>query len=385
MHASQPGPQPESQQVIPTQQLRQEYSDRLPALLQPLVTRFSGKAAPGEVPPRIRVGNLTYVLLTLLQWPAAVAVSTLALVNKPLIGALLLPFTWLISVNALRKAQVVVAHHAVHSEILGTRRANYVIQVLASAEAFVHNWEDYFQDHVRGHHSRKVFTTEVDPDAQLLIELGFTVGMSRELLWRRLLLTIVSPGFHLLIVGARMRTNFVTAPLHRQVVAAFWLAAIATFAVFVPWWVFVLTVVIPLFPLYHVSALLQFLSEHGWLRSSGPPESKADYASRCWGRFCLEPLPSQYLPPTLRLYAWWKWAVRMLLLQAPVRFGVLVGDMPVHDLHHLYPAEHDWVRGLWVRQRVIDSGDEQGLAQREYYCLSGAINAVFIGMSREQR
>ncbi|UOY03719.1 hypothetical protein [Blastococcus sp. PRF04-17] len=362
--------------------IREEYAKRLPAFAQQFVTRFSGKAAAGQAAPKRVVPGGVNVALTLAQWPAAIAVGAATLMTHPVLGIVSLPPLWLASVNALRKDQAVLGHHAVHREIAETQQKNYAIQVVLSSASFVHNWEDYFEDHVRGHHSRKIFTTAADPDAAFLMQMGFRPGMSPRALWRQLRRTVASPRFHMIFLQARIRTNFVTAPWHRRLAAAAWLAGLAGAAVLMPAWVFVATVVIPLLPLYHVSGLLQFLSEHAWLTTENAAGSKEEYAARTWGRFCLEPLPASDLAGWAKVRGWARWAARMALVQLPTRYGVVMGDLPVHDLHHLFPAEHDWTRSLWVRQQRIDRGESQGMENREFYKLADAIDAVFDGMSR---
>ncbi|MBP2705867.1 hypothetical protein JOL79_18820 [Microbispora sp. RL4-1S] len=366
--------------------LRAEYAERLPSVLQPLLTWITGKAAAGERPPRTVLPGALNTAASMAQWPLSVAATVALLMWNPVAGTLLLPLTWLLGVNALRRLQVVIGHHAVHQEISESSRVNYWIQVVASGESFVHNWEDYFEDHVRGHHSRKVFTTATDPDAELLLHLGFTPGMEERRLWRVLARTIIGPRFHFIFLKARVRTNFVTAPWHRRFVGAAWLGALALVGVLVPWQVFVLAVLVPMFPLYHVSALLQFVSEHAWLAGDrGPVRSSEEYAQRCWGRFSIEPLPARTLPPVARALGWTRWVLKTLLVQVPIRFGVLAGDLPVHDYHHLYPADHDWTKAFWSRQNIIDHNDARGMGEREFCNLAEAIGEVFRGLQYGER
>lgn len=363
-------------------ELRQQYAERFPAWTQQCITRISGKPASGQQAPRSVLGPWGNTAVTIGQWPASVALGCVGYAVSPVLGVLLTPVCWLLALNSLRRLQVVSAHHAVHREIAATHRANYLIQAVVSALSLVHNWEDYFADHVRGHHSRKVFTTAVDPDAAFLLRLGLQPGLPPAELAARLRRCVVSPRFHWLFLHARLHTNFVTAPWHRRLLALLSVAAAGSVFAVVPWPVAVLVVVLPLFPLYHVSGLLQFVSEHDWLLTTGPATGPEDYARRTRGRFCLLPLPDRAGPRGRRLGQWLGWTARVLVVVLPSRYGVLVGDLPAHDLHHLYPNDHDWTRALWRRQRIIDEGDPRAMAEREYTSLGAAVDSVLVGMSR---
>jgi fatty acid desaturase len=362
--------------------LRAEYSDRFPVWSQQLITRVTGKAAPGQRVPRTVLPPLANVVATVVQWPAAVALGVLLYQISLPLGVLCTPLIWLLSLNSLRRLQVVVAHHAVHREIVRSHRLSYAIQAVVSAMSLVHNWEDYFEDHVRGHHSRKVFTTPSDPDAAFLLQLGFRPGMSLPTLRRRLHRCVVSPRFHWLFLKARYLTNFTTAPAHRKIMALVVVACLAGTFFLMPAPIAVVLVLVPMFPLYHVSALLQFISEHNWLVTEHAPVSADDYARRTRGRFCITALPRAGTSLHRRITGWARWLIRVLVFVLPTRFGVLVGDLPAHDLHHLYPQEHDWTGSLWRRQDIIERGDSKGMRDREFSTLTTAIDSVFVGMSR---
>ncbi|MFC7484807.1 hypothetical protein ACFQX7_38910 [Luedemannella flava] len=366
-----------SAQSSPTiAEIRHDYAVRFPQWSQQLITVVSGKAADNQRPPRMTLHPVVSWLLGLAQLPISVAISVLAVRFLGIYAIFVLPITWLTTVNSLRKLQVTFSHHAVHREMCESTVLNRMIQVISSTASFTHSYEDYFDEHVRSHHSRKVFTTMIDPDAAFLVRLGFLPGQDMRELRRRLWLTPVSPRFHALFILARIRTNFITATLPRIGLAILWTAGLAWLAWSIGPWEFILGVVVPFFPLYHISALIQFLSEHLWLASEQAPTSKADYANRCWGRFCLEPLPTPGAP----VAGWVRWAARTVFVQVPGRFGVLVNDLPVHDLHHVAPAEHEWTTALWVRQRLVAEGHPSGMESREL-SLGDAITRVLTAIS----
>lgn len=386
--------------------VRAEYSRRFPAWSQQWVTIVTGKALTGQQAPSWLPPTWFVIVATLFQFPVTAA-TTLYLVSIDRLFLLLLPIAWLLSVNALRKSQVTLAHHAIHHELTDrdSRRPRPIdtyVQTAASVISLSHNYWDYYLDHVEDHHSRKKFTTAHDPDAAFLLELGFRPGMSRSELWRKIWTTPISPAFHCKFITARVRTNLLysrwaarstTFPVTFDRKAArlrclgtiLWILVLGATALTVPMWIFLLVVVVPLVPLYHVSALLQFVTEHGWLWTDEPPKSMADYASRTWGRFCIEPLPVHGAGGMRAVIQWIKWTGRFVFVQLPWRFAVLVGDLPAHDLHHLHASDKDWRRAIWNRQIRIDEGlDKHGMADREYGRFTDVANAVFGGLSEAE-
>ena len=165
------------------EQLRLDYAERFPRWTQQLVTIFSGKAAPGQRAPRWITPPLVNWFLTLVQLAAAVLAGVYAVPGSSTTtqkGRGDMPITWLVTVNAVRKLQVTWSHHAVHKEVSGNKHVDKVVQVVSSAVSLTSNYEDIFEDHIRSHHNRKVFTTIKDPDAGFLMYLGFRPGMPME-------------------------------------------------------------------------------------------------------------------------------------------------------------------------------------------------------------
>jgi fatty acid desaturase len=344
--------------------------------MQPIITLLTGKASVGEAVPRWLAGPRTKSIQVICQFLISTTAGLVLLTTHPLASAVALPLLWLVQVNALRNFQVVIAHHAVHNELLATKRSNYWLQVLVSALSLTQHFEQYTEDHVRGHHRLKIFTSERDPDAIFLAALGFRPGTPFVTLRRRMRFALLSPRFHAIFLTARIRTNFVTAPWHRKLVSAAYVGSLAALAVVFPWWAIVLALLVPLIPLYHIAAFLQLLSEHAWTMTPRSVATPKTYAERCWARFALEPLPPAGLKGARRVRQWTRWATRLVFVAIPSRFGVVVGDMPGHDLHHLYPVR-DWTRTLWERQQRIDNDkDPRGMKNREFTSLSEVLTFV---------
>ena len=198
------------------------------------------------------------------------------------------------------------------------------------------------------HHSVDGIVTLDDPDVKFLISLGFIPGMAVEALWRHLHLTLVSPRFHFKFLSARLRANFVTAPLYRRVTAMIFVATLLAIVGVNHAWVYLLIAyALPVTVLYNVSSLLQFLCEHSWLRVRLPGEGKKVHLARLTtGRFCGEATPPKGLSTTKAIFQWTHWTCRMLLIHLPIRISVLVGDLPVHDYHHRHPRSSDWPNGM---------------------------------------
>src|SRR5262249_26848539 len=123
-------------------------------------------------------------------------------------------------------------------------------------------------DHIKLHHSLHLATL-TDPDMQFLCALGFRPGMSRQALWRHLYWTLVSPRFHCLFLAMRLRVNFITAPWYRRLMSGLY-ALGGGVGLMQGGWPVMVAWLVPLFPLYHIASLLQFVSEHRWLYMDPP-------------------------------------------------------------------------------------------------------------------
>jgi hypothetical protein len=198
-----------------------------------------------------------------------VAASSL-IVTAPLGFWPLLVLSWMLTVYGARKAQLVICHHAVHANMTGNRHCDRMLVEILSTLLTIQHFAGYHQDHISTHHSSKLATLE-DPDLQFLLTIGFRPGMTRDALWRHLYWTMVSPRFHSLFLRFRLKMNYIAAPLYRRIMASGYAAAVVTSLVLTwAWLPWLVAWVVPLFPLYHVAALLQFVSEHRWLQVHKP-------------------------------------------------------------------------------------------------------------------
>ena len=130
---------------------------------------------------------------------------------------------------------------------------------------------------------------------------------------------------------------------------------------------------------------MQFLTEHLWLLSEMAPTNKDAYAERCVGRFCGEPVPGA-TGKAASVVAWAGWWLRTLFVHLPTRLGIIVGDLPAHDWHHLcgFVKQHpsEWPSAIYARQRAIDSGEAAGMERRELWGLAAMTRHVLSAMSQ---
>lgn len=321
-------------------------------ITQPLWTWLTGLPLPRET-PLIRWTPMGRML-------TAFAVLALSVTGA---GAAVLHGGWawlaypplaMLATGALRALYIVTGHFAAHQSFAATQRGNPLIGELVSTVTLTLNHAEYEVEHARYHHSSRL-GTPMDPDTCFITSLGFLPGMALEALRQQLARTMVSPRFHLRFLAARLRANLVTPSRARRGAAlalhgGLLAAAIALDLVpayLMGWWV-------PLTGLYHVSALLQFMSEHRWLRVRAAGERPREHQAKLtFGRFLGDPLPAEGLRGWARVGAWARWSLRLAVLHLPARLFVLVGDLPQHDLHHARPRG-EWANAAFTRRDLLD-------------------------------
>ena len=237
------------------------------------LAHFTGQWPDGYRPrwQRTPWWHLATMLLSLV---GGVTASSVISTGSPACWPFLL-LSWMLTVHSGRKAQLVICHYAVHATMTGHKQGDRVLVEALSTLLLIQPFEGYYQDHVGTHHGLHLATL-ADPDMQFLLALGFRPGMSRKALWRHLYWTMVSPRFHALFLRMRLRVNFIAAPLYRRLMSGMYAAVLVLGLVLTQaWWPLVVAWLVPLVPLYHVAALLQFVSEHRWLHVDKPPTRQA--------------------------------------------------------------------------------------------------------------
>jgi hypothetical protein len=358
-----------------------------PRWTQPVWTWLTGKPLPGEE-QHISISPFRMMLCTLgiTILASATHVSLLASSGwKSVFGALLTPVFFVVLTGCLRQLQVVYVHHAVHGTLFTRwRRANVLAANILTTLAIVQNRHEYMRDHL-AHHSHACFTTPSDADAALLIrsgiEPGASVGTLRRALWR----TLFSPEYHAWFLFSRLRSALRQPGPWCAVSSAWVLLLLIGLPCKVGLLPVALAIWLPLIPGYQMSALIQFLTEHLWLLDRGRgPTDRRSYAERCVGRFCGEMVVGRRAGGRSAT-AWLGWWCRTLFVYIPVRLGVLVGDLPAHDWHHLCGRvghrQSEWPSAIYRRQHAIDNGHSEGMETRELWGIKNMINHVLHAMS----
>lgn len=366
----------QSSSVAPDDPDVRETFSRLP--FQVFWTWLSGKPAFGESAPW-KPSAWTHLSTAIGSLLAGVVLSTWIVSTGSLALLPGLLISWLMTVHGARVLQVTIMHHAVHKNFSRNPRVDRILSEAISAALIIQDFQAYRKDHVGTHHTKHIATID-DPDLKFILALGFRPGMTRRELWRRLALTPFSIRFHRLFLSARIRANFGRdISLPRRFASAALCAILLTPVLLTGTWLELLfSWVFPMTVLYHVSALLQFMSEHKWLRVDMPGETrKLTLARLTAGRFMGEPAPIIKSRGLAAILAWARWLSRMAVIHLPARVFVIVSDLPAHDWHHRH-AYHDWTAAAYERQRDLEAGcPGWPEVYTEVWGLRNAIDAVF--------
>jgi hypothetical protein len=328
--------------------------------IQEFLTWMSGMPYPGQE-PRFR-SNSVWELLVGSVWMFGGATASSFLVAGPPWLWSLLPISSLFTVGGARNLVLGAEHYCMHGAFSKHRWLNSLVGNAIAVVTMTQDYPTYRNDHINDHHPPfKLATLEHDPDKQLIDKhLGSNSGQSKEDYWARLrALLFGKPALKLHgdMLSRRLKSNFLTAPLAYRVTALAWAALVLSLVTITHSWVsFVVAWVLPLSIGYHVSALLQFLTEHRWgyVAKEGEPW-KVVVNGKTLDRFLSEVPPEQsvFKAPL----SWMVWVMKMLG-HLGIRIGILSSvDLPVHgSYHHWKPANRDWTNGLYVRQRDAEKG-----------------------------
>lgn len=355
---------------------------RFPSWTQNFWTWLTGKALPYQK-PLIRHTWYTYLGLTLVVFFAGLSVSALAVAYKFNLWWLALLAGWLLSLAAARTMILVIAHQCIHKQFSGNPALDRFFGELVTVLNVYQDAYTFKVEHFDSHHRESIFATFDDPPVQVLLNLGFRPGMSKQQLWRRAFIVFLSPVFYGKGFAGRLKCNLVRGSWRRLgffAWAGLWLS--------LPFWlpnggqVLLLAFVVPIILLSQLSALLDKLGEHAWLTAPDPSHGRKYYhVAATWPRFCGCRVPASSLSLGRKLVAWPSWLLSMLFYHLPSRLLVVVGDLPNHDYHHRYPATPDWMVAAYARQRDIDVGGHQQPPYKEVWGMVPAIDCMFEALS----
>lgn len=328
--------------------------------IQEFLTWMCGMPYPGQE-PRFR-SNWVWELLVGLAWMFGGGTASWVLWNISSWFWPLLPISWLFTVGGARNLVLGIIHYCMHGSCSSHPWVNALIPNAIAVVTMTQEYTSYRNDHIKDHHPPlKLATLEHDPDKKLIVkDLGFTLGQPKEFYWARLrgiLFGKPAIKFHADMLSRRLKSNFLTAPLGYRIAALAWATLILSVVAITHSSVsFLVAWILPLTIGYHVSALLQFLTEHRWgyVAKEGEPW-KVVVARKTLDRFLGEVPPEKSIfNATLPSMAW----IMKMFGHLAIRIGVLSAvDMPVHgSYHHWKPANRDWTNGLYVRQRDAEKG-----------------------------
>lgn len=352
-------------QTLPSQP--RETMRSQPRILQPFLTWVTGVPLAGTK-PRVRWRPGLAAVAGVAQTAIGIAVGALALSAGP--AALpLVVLSWPVIAGGMRRLDVVVVHQTLHSMFTASGTGNRVISEIVTTLLWRLPYDSNREDHLT-HHAYPCSLR--DGDTGYLLSTSVRPGMSRQEFRRYLLKAVVSPRHHWSFFFARVKGNYFSRPpAYRRAMSLVYLAATVAFlAVTGLWLQWLLLWFIPATFFFHNQTLLYTLSEHRWwLFGNAERLTKAQRDQLTFGRFCGVPAPSG----VLALAGWW---ARMVVVYAPYRLCVLVGDTVQHDLHHIRPS-CDWANSSWERNGEL-SGHR---AERYYEAWGGLLTHVYVGNS----
>jgi hypothetical protein len=349
---------------------------RLRVPLQLVLTWITGKPHSGQEPV-VRLRPLHHLSLTVLTLCLGIGLSLFS-VRRGGPFLLLLAVSLVLTVSGERKLFLSIVHATLHGTLVRSERVNWLIAQASTLLLFAPPFDVLYDGHVSKHHGKSFCSLE-DPDAQALYAFGIQPGMTRRQLWTHFLATLVSPSFHWQFTWLRIRTNLRPSSPVRLVLVVGILAAVATIVQLEHAWLsFLVAWVLPTFPLFHMSALINFTGEHRWFSEPGPDADRHTwYMERTHGRFVGSRPPTGSLPVLERWLAWPAWWLSLCLWHLPLRLMVIPADMPAHDHHHMN-VKGDWSNAIYDRQRAL----EAGAPYTETWGLFKAIDLFFVELSR---
>jgi len=335
----------------------------LPAFTQRFLTWLSAKPYTGQAPTQhSTVWHLVTALASIIAGVMMFALGEHAGSWSLRLGSIV------VTTAGLRKLQVVVFHHCAHGTVLATPRRNAVLGELIAGLVLIKSFSVYRRDHTR-HHSSKYLLSAEDETVQFLVSFaGLEPGLSKQRLWRRLLLNFLNPIFHLRWLADRVISCFFVGALGWRVLRMLYWATLLFVVWYASWWNgFLIGWLVPLTVCYNVSATLRLAAEHRW-PAPGPLKSRR-------GDFVCDTTVAVFLGARLpqRLVAMPRWLVQMTG-HFLARWLVLVGDTPCHDFHHRRPSSPDWANYAHARQADVDRGCPG--YPRNYTAVWGLLRAI---------
>jgi hypothetical protein len=352
--------------------VRESYTI-FPTWSQPLWTWMTGKPS-AEENPLIVLSSWVYLAVSLSLFLIGVlgGISVLAFAIAPIWTlAFLIP----LAVYGARLLILTIAHQCAHLMFCHSKSLNQIVHDILTTLVCSQDYDSYRYDHFHVHHGIKTFGTFEDPVLSFIKSHGFTGELSKRQLWLRLVWTCVSPRFHTLYLFNRVRFNLFGGRVLRRILAVCWWTSIIVFLSVQPQFIIPVLVgyILPIAFFYNISAFMELICEHVWMRPIGDARGRERITELSWGRFCGEAVPENG-----GLIPWFAWILRTIFYHLPCRLLVLTGDAPQHDFHHVSPNNRRWTVSAYERREAVISGK---MEDREIWGLLKAIDIVFENIS----
>lgn len=353
-----------------------ESMRRLPQCLQPFLTWLTGKPLAGEAWPHKT--PLAYCMKATGMFLGGVLLS---LFSSPW-G--LIP-GWILTISGARTLQLLILHQCAHGTFSPHPHVNDRLGSLIAVVLLIENYHQYQQSHLHHHHSNLHMSMD-DPTINFLFgSVGLRPGMSKNAIWRRVLLTLCSPRFHTKTLLERFHSQWIVAHPYRLCAWIVWTCLVLGIVASHQSIPFLIVWGIPLGPLYNMSSCLRLCSEHRWTPAQAQPTttSREHIAEHSTGIFLGNPAPTSNGHGISQWWAWSKWAGLMLGYHLPVRLLILVGDTPCHDYHHRQPRSKSWTHYAYARQHDVENGKGGWPSYTEIWGFYRAVDSAFASFSQD--
>lgn len=335
---------------------REEMDRRLPQHLQPFMTWLTAKPSSSDCRSRTPIYHVVTAFF-LLALGTAMSIAVLC-VAEGIACAALLPIALILTTSGMGKLQAVVYHHCAHGTVFRNRALNSHVGRAIGILLLVKHFDAYQREHML-HHNPKKLLTDDDEFAQFVFNLcGLRLGLPKNVIWRHVLLSFLSPFFHLRFLLARISSNLLSRSVGHNIAAlTYWSVLLWAVSMTDLWSVFLIAWLLPLVVLFQLATALRVFCEHRF------PEAeiialrdKRFVGHATTGVFAGAAPPAATRDTWSGLWEWTIWWMRMLTLHLFERVFVLVGDAPAHDFHHRHPASRKWANYIYAREEDRQAG-----------------------------
>lgn len=365
---------------------RESMKQAFPDWMQPLLTRVTAKPYQGE-PIRKRT-VIEHFVTAFLALFVGIALSSSGVALSSLAGLALVPLGWVLTLHGAHKLHLTIRHADSHSAVSGNRKLDDHIGNAISILTISLNYMAYKERHLRVHHAARLLKPGDGTYEFLINTVGLKPGMKVSHLWRKVLVSLVSPRIHLRTLLERIMDCFLSNDtVHNTLAALFWGAILTGVHLTHLWIPFLVVWVIPITILFNWVTALRLFVEHRWphpkYRNVRHREALAEMTAAI---FFGDPAPQNdgSISDFEMGKKWAMWWIRFLGYHLPARALVLPGDAPCHDYHHRRPMSTEWTHAPFARQRDVDEGcTDWPKPYIESWGLDAAIHEVLVSLSKQ--